>query len=96
MEDARLFVMLMEDKSPLTREVVVRHVAHLRRLDATGHLALCGFFEDYPGGMVVLQAENLEAARHLAEQDPFIAEGFKDYTVRTFMRAKADNGYLLD
>lgn len=90
-----LFVVLMENRRPLTAQVVEHHVAHLRALDDAGQLALCGPFADYPGGMVVLRAASREEADRLAQADPFIGEGYKSYQLRALEAANRENGYLL-
>ena len=48
-----------------TPELVKGHIAHLRRLDEQGRLVMCGPFKDYKGGMVVVKAESLDAARQM-------------------------------
>ncbi|MGB7595449.1 MAG: YciI family protein [Erysipelotrichaceae bacterium] len=89
-----VYIYLMEDKNTLNPEIVVRHIDHLRFLDQTGSLVLCGPFTDYPGGMVVLRtADHLEALR-IAQSDPFIAEGYKTFQLRTLEVADASNAYL--
>ena len=88
-----LFVMLMEKVKPFSEEVIARHAAHLKKLDDGGKLALCGPFTDYPGGMVVLKAQSREEAERICQSDPFIAEGYETYTLRTLEVADRDNGY---
>jgi uncharacterized protein YciI len=77
-----------------TPELVKGHIAHLRRLDEQGRLVMCGPFKDYKGGMVVVKAESLDAARQIAESDPFIKEGFETYELRTWELACRENGFL--
>ena len=47
------------------------------------------------GGMVVLNCKNIEEAREIAETDPFIAEGYKTYELRTLEIANKENNYGL-
>jgi uncharacterized protein YciI len=53
------FVYLMENVHPLNPDIINQHIDHLRRLDVSGKLMLCGPFTDYPGGMVVFEASDM-------------------------------------
>jgi uncharacterized protein YciI len=75
-------------------ETVARHIAHVKNLDDQGKLVLAGPFEDFPGGMVIVRAESLEAAKKIAESDPFVTEGVRTFEVRTWLLANRENGYL--
>jgi uncharacterized protein YciI len=88
------FVYLMENVHPLNPDTINQHIDHLRRLDVSGKLMLCGPFTDYPGGMVVFEASDMEEAQTIALSDPFIAMGYRTFTIRTIERADAANGYL--
>jgi len=88
-----LHVQLMEKVKPFDTAVIERHIAHLKQLDECGKLVLCGPFTDFPGGMVVIQASSHEEAQNIAESDPFIAEGYETYTLRTLEVADASTGY---
>ena len=55
--------LIKPEGTKLPEELIRAHVAHLQRLEDTGRLLLCGPFEDGRGGMVVIRAESLEAAR---------------------------------
>ncbi|MFT4145481.1 MAG: YciI family protein [Mobilitalea sp.] len=90
-----MYVYLMSNQKPLNEELIKSHVEHLKELKRQGKLVLCGPFEDYPGGMVVFQAENIEEATHIAKADPFISSGCKSFELRTLEEAKEDNNYLL-
>lgn len=89
------FVYLMQNQKTLNQEIIARHVEHLKELDRQGKLVLCGPFSDYPGGMVILKAENREEADAIATADPFISSGCKTYELRTIELADASNHYLL-
>ncbi len=91
-----LYVMLMENKKELNLEVIQRHVAHLKELEASGKLFLCGPFTDYNGGMVIFNALSAKEAEELAKRDPFIHEDYKTFELRTLEWANKDNNYLLD
>ncbi|TFG83869.1 MAG: hypothetical protein E4G74_00525 [Erysipelotrichales bacterium] len=84
----------MEDKNPLNPRIIALHIEHLRYLDMHDHLILCGPFKDHSGGMVIFKAQSKEEAETLAKHDPFIAEGYKTYVLRTIELADASNGYL--
>lgn len=77
-----------------SRETVARHIAHVKNLDDQGKLVLAGPFEDYAGGMVIVRAESLEAAKLIAESDPFVSEGVRTFELRTWLLANRENGYL--
>ena len=89
------YVYFMENKKALNSEIVKKHVQHLKKLDDSGKLLLCGPFTDYAGGMVVLECENIEEARTFAESDPFIEEGYKTFELRTLSIANKENNYGL-
>ena len=89
-----VYIYLMEDLNKLNPEVVALHIGHLRALDEEGKLILCGPFTDHNGGMVVYRACDEAEALRIAQQDPFIAKGFKTFELRTLEVADASNGYL--
>ena len=57
---------------------------------------MCGPFADFRGGMVILKTASIEEAHRIAQADPFIAEGYKTYELRTLEWARRDNNYLFD
>ena len=79
-----VYIYLMNNSKNLNLEIV-----------ESGKLILCGPFTDYAGGMVVLNCKNIEEAREIAETDPFIAEGYKTYELRTLEIANKENNYGL-
>lgn len=82
------------DGRSTTPDIIARHIAHLRELDDAGTLVLAGPFEDYPGGMVIIRADSLDAAKQIAASDPFVSEGVRTFEVRTWLLATKENGYL--
>lgn len=90
-----LYMYLMTNQKPLSPELVKGHVEHLKGLQKRGKLVLCGPFADFPGGMVIVAAENKAEAAEMAETDPFIASGCKTYELRSFEPANEGNHYLL-
>ena len=89
------YIYLMSNIKPINKELIEGHVEHLRELNREGKLVLCGPFADYPGGMVVFSANDLEEATRIAQSDPFIASGCKSFEIRTVELANEDNNYLL-
>ena len=90
-----MYVYLMKNEKPLNADLVREHVEYLKLLKEQGKLVLCGPFTDYPGGMVVFQADNLEEAAGIANSDPFVASGCKSFELRTLEPANEENNYLL-
>ena len=76
------------------RETVMRHIAYVKSLDDAGKLVLAGPFENFPGGMVIVRAESIEAATEIAKSDPFVSEGVRRFEVRKWHLANRENGYL--
>ena len=85
--------MLMENSTDLNAGIIQRHIAYLRKIDKMGKLGLCGWFTDYAGGMVVINADCYDEADQISKADPFIAEGYKTYKLRTLERATLENNY---
>lgn len=97
MSDKDICYTIMLNRIPgveTSRETVVRHIAHVKNLDDQGKLVLAGPFEDFPGGMVIVRAESLDAARKIAESDPFVSERVRTFEVWTWLLANRENGYL--
>lgn len=66
------------------------HLAYIKQLEAEGALMLAGPVSDLDGravagGMLVLRAENLDAAKRLADGDPMHARGLRRYTIRRWL-----------
>jgi len=86
----------MNNVKPINKELIKRHVEHLKELKNQGKLVFCGPFTDYPGGMVIFLAEDMEEAMNIAKSDPFIASGCKSFEIRTIEPANEDNNYLIE
>jgi uncharacterized protein YciI len=80
----------------LGKETILRHVEHLRSLHQEGRLVLCGPFSDYPSGMVVIKADDKDQATKIAESDPFVQEGARTFSIRTWLLANTENNFLAD
>ncbi len=87
-----LFALLCKDKPgqlALRLETRPAHVEHLNRLDAEGTLKMAGPFLDADGkacgSLVIVSAETLEAAKALADADPFAKVGlFESVDIKPF------------
>ena len=90
-----LYLYLMTNKNEMIEQLIKDHVELLKQLDAENKLVLCGFLHDYPGGMVVFNADCYDQAILIAESDPFIHSGCKTYELRCLEVANQDNHYLL-
>ena len=94
--DSHLFAIML-DKIPhilTSKETIQRHIEHLRNLDKSGCLVLCGPFTDYPSGMVIIRAIDKEEATKIAQSDPFVRENVRSFEVRSWLLANKDNNFL--
>jgi uncharacterized protein YciI len=89
------YIYLMYNEKPINKDLIERHVEHLKELNRQGKLVICGPFKDYPGGMVIIRAEDINEATAIAKSDPFIASGCKTFEIRTLELANEENNYLL-
>lgn len=95
-----LYVMIIErgkTYNKMTKAVVERHVANLKRLDDNGNLELGGVFKGYPGvaGMYILRAKSYEEAEELCKLEPLVTEGYATYKLKALQVANRENNYLL-
>ncbi len=79
-------------KKPMSEAMVRAHVAHLKSLGEK--YVLGGPFKDYKGGMYVIQAASIEAAKKIAEADPFVQEEIESYEIRTWELSNAENNHM--
>ena len=69
-----------------------KHVAHIEALDREGRIVLAGPIRDDAdnksiGAVIVLTAANLDEARNLVSQDPYVTgQVFETITVNAFNR----------
>ncbi|MDO5101069.1 MAG: YciI family protein [Eubacteriales bacterium] len=87
------YIYLMKNIKSLSMEVVKKHIEHLKKLDNMGKLVLCGPFTDYEGGIVILKCRDINEAKLIADEDPFIKEGYKTYELMTLCVANKENNY---
>ena len=63
------------------------HLANLRKLQEVGKLPLAGPFTDGSGSLVIFDAENIEEAKKIADNDPYVVRGiFESYDLKPFNR----------
>ncbi|NJL85542.1 MAG: hypothetical protein HC886_05525 [Leptolyngbyaceae cyanobacterium SM1_1_3] len=58
---------------------VPAHVEYVRKLINQGHEARSGYWSERGGGMLLFQADSLEQAIDIVQQDPLIANGCVEY-----------------
>ena len=92
-----MFIKRGKTYNKINGEMVRKHVDYIRNLDDNGKLELCGAFKGYPGvaGMLVLKVPSHEEAEDICKSEPFVAEGYATYELRTFRAGNRDNNYLL-
>ena len=100
MDELLHYVMLIErgkTYNKINKEMVIKHVEYIRKLDNNGKLVLCGALNGYPGvaGMIILKTKNLEEADAICKSEPFVAEGYATYKLMTMQVGNKDNNYLL-
>lgn len=57
--------------TPLRAERRPDHMEHLAKLEAAGSVVLAGPLADLTGGIIVFDAEGIEAAEALVAEDPY-------------------------
>ncbi|EPY08984.1 hypothetical protein PAALTS15_01992 [Paenibacillus alvei TS-15] len=58
------------------------HLEYLEQLGKEGKVFAKGPFGDGSGGMVIYIADNVEKAKQLAENDPYVQEGVRKLDLR--------------
>jgi uncharacterized protein YciI len=100
MEKLLYYVMLIERGklyNKINKEMVIKHVEYIKKLDDNGQLVLCGPLKGYPGiaGMIIIKAKSYEDAKNICKSEPFVAEGYATYKLVTLQVGNKDNNYLL-
>lgn len=88
-------ILLENTEKKMTKDVIERNVRHLEALDVANKLIICGPFEDYPGGMLLVKCDSLNEAHELARMDHFVSEGYREYSIRTLEVACKENNFIL-
>lgn len=58
---------------------VPAHKAYVRDLIAKGHKAKTGYWAELGGGMLLFEAESIEEARAIVDEDPLVVNGCVKY-----------------
>ncbi|MCL2580191.1 MAG: hypothetical protein FWE32_09225 [Oscillospiraceae bacterium] len=95
-----LYVMMIERGkayNKVTKEVIIRHIEHIKSIDERGLLFVCGLLKGYPGvaGMVILKTESFEQAEEICKAEPLVAEGYAKYKLSTMQVGSRENNFLL-
>ena len=90
------FIALFEKSGkPISDDLMVRHVDHLKNLKKGDKLFLCGPFKDNNEVIQILLADDYNEAEQLVLRDPFTFEGiFIKYTLHELIEANEANNYL--
>ena len=73
--------------------LVMLHVQYMMGLLEAGSLVVGGPFLDDSGGMAVVRASDLEAARKLASEDPSVGAGLLTFQLKPWMIAMRDDDH---
>jgi len=65
-----------------------QHIEFLDRMGSEGKIFARGRFADGAGGLVVYQADSLEAARKIAEDDPYVKSGARTLEIHEWEMKK--------
>ncbi|PSR35209.1 MAG: hypothetical protein C7B46_02020 [Sulfobacillus benefaciens] len=60
------------------------HLAYIGEQYRAGKVSLAGPFADKSGGLVVYEAETMEEARRLANNDPIVSSGARTVVVKSW------------
>ena len=94
-EFTRFVILLDTIQGRTTSEHLIRaHIAFLRELHKEGKLVMCGPFTNYKGGMIIVKASNLDDAKQISENDPFVREGVRTPEVRVWELSCEDNNHM--
>lgn len=78
----------------MTEQLIRGHVTHLKELDEKGQLVLCGPFQNYKGGIIIIKAGSPDEARAIAEMDPFVKSGAETYEIRILELSCKENNHM--
>jgi len=95
LEFTRFVIFLYPVQDTDTTEPLIRaHVRLFRELDRQGQYVMGGPFKDYPGGMMIIRAANLEEAQQIARNDPFVRQGVRIAEVRAWELSCEENNHM--
>ena len=73
------------------KEVLLRHIEYLDKLDQEGKIFARGPFADGSGGLVVYFVDSFEEAKILAENDPHVVEKVRRLELKEWNVWQGDN-----
>ena len=79
---ANCYVVLLEPIGDVTDEVRKQQRSRLAEMSARGELLWSGPFTDGPGGMAILRAGSLDAAKALYATTPLAAQNLASWQIR--------------
>ena len=81
----------------INKEMVIKHVDYIRKLDDGGNLELGGVMKGCPdiAGMVIFKAQDFEEAENICKSEPFVEEGYATYKLCALQVGNRENNYLL-
>ena len=74
------------DKATFDQHVPA-HIEYIRSLNLCGHKAQTGYWGDFGGGMLVFEAEGMEEAKDIVENDPLIKNNCVSYELHEWKLA---------
>ncbi|HBI04142.1 MAG TPA: hypothetical protein DDY49_08965 [Paenibacillaceae bacterium] len=76
------YLVFIQRKSTFQGDAIPAHREYLQTLRQEGTLVMAGGFIDQTGGAYLVQAENIDRARQLVQQDPMFVENECIYQVK--------------
>jgi uncharacterized protein YciI len=76
------YLVFIQRKPAFQGNALPSHRAYLQTLRENGSLVMAGAFNDQTGGAYLIQAENLDKAQQIVQQDPMYLENECTYHVK--------------
>lgn len=76
------YLVFIQRKSTFQGDAIPSHREYLQNLRQEGTLVKAGAFVDQTGGAYLIQAENIDHARQVVQQDPMFVENECIYKVK--------------
>lgn len=71
----------LTEKDSVEDDLVEAHESYLDFLNEQGKLFASGPFINRPGGMIILNADNMEEAQAIAQESPLISRKLRKYEI---------------
>jgi uncharacterized protein YciI len=85
----------VESDMPVEKDLLLRHIEHLKKLKKKDVLFLCGPLKNTKKILQILVADDYAAAEQYAWQDPFASAGyFSGFVLYELIESNEDNDYL--